>query len=300
MVHREADEAQGASQATRSNQGRGSWSVGHFERRAVLRSRAPMIADARGGDVGVTEPFLRLGDIGLVIERVGGGGRAQRMRADLEADLRRIDPHEAIDAIRGDCVLQPPGAVVAHGAEQRAALVEPMPGGVEIVVDQPLGAWMQRQIAGLAALAGGFQVRDAFARVPKILDLQLAQLIAPQRMEQQRRQDGAVAPALDGVRIRRGEQVARRWSPIAGVLPQPLSVRGRSMPLTGLWVTAFFSQRYSNSEASEANRCRIVAPPRPRRRSSSRQAIRCARVTVRNSSGRKMPAKRTKSFTAFS
>ena len=59
-----------------------SSSVGDLERRAVLRPRAPVIVDARGGDVGVAEPLLHLGDVGLVIERVGGGGRAQRMRAD--------------------------------------------------------------------------------------------------------------------------------------------------------------------------------------------------------------------------
>jgi len=51
-----------------------------------------MIIDARGGDVGVTEPFLHLGDVGLVIERIGGGRRAQRMRADLEPELRRVGP----------------------------------------------------------------------------------------------------------------------------------------------------------------------------------------------------------------
>src|SRR5277367_6065201 len=56
------------------------------------------------------------------------------------------------------------------------------------------------------------------------------------------------------------------WSPIAGVLPSPLSVRGRSTPLTGLWVTAFFSQRYSNSEARPDRRAaefasaQLVAP----------------------------------------
>jgi hypothetical protein len=44
-----------------------------------------MIIDARGGDVGVPEPFLRFGYAGLVIERIGGDGRAQRMRADLAA-----------------------------------------------------------------------------------------------------------------------------------------------------------------------------------------------------------------------
>jgi hypothetical protein len=30
-----------------------------------------MIVDARGGDIGVAKPFLHLGDVGLVIERIG-------------------------------------------------------------------------------------------------------------------------------------------------------------------------------------------------------------------------------------
>ena len=43
-----------------------------------------------------------------------------------------------------------------------------------------------------------------------------------------------------------------------------------------------------------------LSNPHTRRTSSSRQAMMCARVTVRNSSGRVMPVKRMKSFTAFS
>jgi hypothetical protein len=65
-------------------------------------------------------------------------------------------------------------AVVTYWAEQRAALVEAVTAGVEIVVDQSVRARMQRQIARLAALARDFQVRHAFARVPKILRPQLA------------------------------------------------------------------------------------------------------------------------------
>ena len=97
-----------------------SRSVGDLERRAVLGPRAAVIVDARGGDVGVAEPFLHLGDVGLVIERVGGGGRAQRMRADQKPQLPRIAPHQPIDAVRGDRVFQPAGAVVADRPEQRA------------------------------------------------------------------------------------------------------------------------------------------------------------------------------------
>ena len=80
----------------------------HLERRAVLRPRAAVIVDARGGDVRVAEPFLHLGDVGLVVERVGGGRRAQRVRADLEPELRRIAPHQLVDAIGGDRVSSRP------------------------------------------------------------------------------------------------------------------------------------------------------------------------------------------------
>jgi hypothetical protein len=52
---------------------RPGWSIGHLERRTVLRARSAVIVDAGGGDVGVAEPFLNLGDVGLMIERVGGG-----------------------------------------------------------------------------------------------------------------------------------------------------------------------------------------------------------------------------------
>jgi hypothetical protein len=51
-------------------------SVIHLECRTVLRARLAVIVDAGSGDVGVPEPFLHFGDVGLSIERVGGGRRA--------------------------------------------------------------------------------------------------------------------------------------------------------------------------------------------------------------------------------
>ena len=89
----------------------------------------------------------------------------RRIRLTVQAGT----PSAVIDAF------QPPGAVVADRPEQRAGLVEAVPGGVEVVVDQPMGAGVQRQIARLAALAGDFQVRHAFTRVP---NPQLAQFLA--------------------------------------------------------------------------------------------------------------------------
>jgi hypothetical protein len=67
---------------------RDAGSITNLERRAVFRPGLAMIVDAGGGDVGVAEPFLHLGDVGLMIERVGGGRRAQRMGPDLEAKLQ--------------------------------------------------------------------------------------------------------------------------------------------------------------------------------------------------------------------
>ena len=42
-----------------------------------------VIVNAGGGDIGVAEPLLDLGDVGLMFERIGGGRRAQRMGAAL-------------------------------------------------------------------------------------------------------------------------------------------------------------------------------------------------------------------------
>jgi hypothetical protein len=54
-----------------------------------------VIVNARGGDVGVAEPFLHLGDVGLVIERVGGGGRAFGLASDLGEALLALGEREA-------------------------------------------------------------------------------------------------------------------------------------------------------------------------------------------------------------
>ena len=103
-------------------------SVGDLEGRTIFRPRATMIVDARGADVGVAKPFLHLGDVGLVVERIGRSRRAQRMCADLEPELCRVGPHQLVDAIGGDRLSEPPGAVVADRPEQRAGLVAGVPG----------------------------------------------------------------------------------------------------------------------------------------------------------------------------
>ena len=49
------------------------------KRRAVLGPHLAPVVEPRRRDVGVAEPFLDLGDVGFMRERVGGGRGAQRM-----------------------------------------------------------------------------------------------------------------------------------------------------------------------------------------------------------------------------
>ena len=62
-----------------------------------------------------------------------------------------------------------------------------------MVPDEAVGARMQRQIARLAAFARHFEMRHALAHVAEVLDLELGELLAPQRMKEQGRENGAVA-----------------------------------------------------------------------------------------------------------
>src|SRR3954447_4082189 len=76
-------------------------------------------------------------------------------------------------------------------------------------MNERMGAGMQRHIAGLAAFAGHLEMGHALARVPEVPNLELAQFFAAQRMEQQRRENGAVALAANAVVGWRVEQLTR-------------------------------------------------------------------------------------------
>ena len=70
------------------------------------------------------QPFLHLGDVGLVLEGIGSGGRPQRMHAEArdhlgEPELAGIALHDVlIDGRRVQGLGQGPGAVVFDGPEQ--------------------------------------------------------------------------------------------------------------------------------------------------------------------------------------
>src|ERR1700722_6363316 len=105
-------------------------SISHLECRAILGPRSAVVVDPRRSDVGVAEPFLNPGDVGVVIERVGGGSRTQCMHSDLESKLRRIGAHQLVDAIRGDRCFEAAGTDVPGRPKQCTADVSAMSGGV--------------------------------------------------------------------------------------------------------------------------------------------------------------------------
>ena len=82
-----------------------------------------MIIDPRRREIRVSEPLLHLGYISFMIERIGGGNRAQRMCASLELELPLICAHELIDAVRRDRHIGPAGTVVADRSELRAVFI---------------------------------------------------------------------------------------------------------------------------------------------------------------------------------
>ena len=166
------------------------------------------------------------------------------------------------------------------------------------------GAGMQRQIPRLAAFAGHLEMRHAFARVLRVLHLELAQLLAPQRVEQQRREDGAVALALDGVGLRRGQQLARlviaerRRLAFAAFRLRPLHAFDRVVG-DGVALAEIFEQRGQRREpvadraaaAGRAGSAHQVVAPGDDMRARHRREIPPAAA---------MPVKRMKSAIAFS
>jgi hypothetical protein len=78
-----------------------------------------------------------------------------------------------------------------------------VPGHLEIIVNQGVGAGVQRQIPRFFALAGDLDMQDAAACLIEVADFELAELFPAKRVIKQRRQNCAIALAFDGLLIGR-------------------------------------------------------------------------------------------------
>jgi hypothetical protein len=142
------------------------------------------------------QPFLHLGDIGVVVQRVGRGRGAKRMRANLETQPECVPPHELVDPVGGNGIVEPAGAVVADRTEEGALGVGRMARLVKIVIEEGLGAGMQGDVPRLAALAMDPKVRNTAPRVD-VLDLQLAELLPAEPVVKQGCEQGPVPEAFE-------------------------------------------------------------------------------------------------------
>ena len=57
-------------------------SIIYSKRRTIFRPVFPLIVKPRGGDIGMTQPLLHLGNIGIVLQGVCRRRRPQRMHAE--------------------------------------------------------------------------------------------------------------------------------------------------------------------------------------------------------------------------
>jgi hypothetical protein len=65
-----------------------------------------------------------------------------------------MGPRQPINPVTSDRPFKPPGAVVADRPEQRTVFIGAVPGSIEVIMNQGVGARMQWQIPRLAAFAG--------------------------------------------------------------------------------------------------------------------------------------------------
>ncbi len=178
------------------------------ERRTILRLGLPAIVNPRRRDIRMPQPLLHLGDVGLVIERIGRRRRAQRVRPDLKPQLGRVRPYHPIHPVRRDGLSGFRIPAVVERAEEGTAVGGAVPRGLEVLGDQAARRWVQRQVARLAALARHFQMHHAAPLLAHVADFQLAELIPAQRVIEQGGQNRAITLGLHRVADGRSQELA--------------------------------------------------------------------------------------------
>jgi hypothetical protein len=116
---------------------------------AILGPRFAPVVQARGRNIRVAEPFLDLGDIRFVIERIRGNRRAQRMNAKavdlgIDAGLAAVFAHDVvIDGIRIEPAVKFLGAIVCDWTEEGTGGILAMAGAREVFLDEPAAPWRE-------------------------------------------------------------------------------------------------------------------------------------------------------------
>ena len=175
----------------------------------------------------MAEPLLHLGDVGAVVQGVGGGRGAERVGAEArhrDANrLRVMLDHAGIDAPVGK---MPSFCVGFHSPKKRPLQILAVPSRFQVSVDSLQSRDVGRDIAQLTPLPLHTEMRHPLAQL-QILDPQLGKLLATQPVVEEGGQDGAIPLALQG--FGRGSIEERPGVPVAD---------GRGLPLVGFGARA--------------------------------------------------------------
>ena len=123
-------------------------SVFYSEDRAFFGFGVTPVVDPCRCNGTMTKHFLNFLYVCLVIERIGGGGRAKRMRPDAEIAMR-----ETIDRGR---IERPASGIILEWPEERPC---GMPCFFEVLLDEALGFGLDGHIANFRALPVDFEVK---------------------------------------------------------------------------------------------------------------------------------------------
>jgi hypothetical protein len=106
----------------------------------------------------MAQSFLHLGNVGFILESVGGGGGPQGMHAEAEDHVGEDElvgialPNVVLHRHRVQGLRQGLGVVVFNRPKQRPVELLGMPGGLQIGGDEPLRQDTQQQVAHLIPL----------------------------------------------------------------------------------------------------------------------------------------------------
>ena len=133
-------------------------SVFHLECRTLLGPALPAVIQPRGGNVGMPEPLLHLGNIGVVRQGIGRRGGTQGMHAKsvyigIDAHHRTVALYNAlVHRIRMQVLREYLGDVVLHRPKERTIEILLVLGLFQILGDESLCFQAHRDVAHLTAI----------------------------------------------------------------------------------------------------------------------------------------------------
>ena len=156
------------------------------------------------------QPFLDLSDISTVFEGVGGRRGTKGVGAEGfhgDADGFGVVHHDVpVDRVAGEGFFEVPVGT-PDWSEEGSRVVIPMSRGIEVVLDEAKGPWVDGRVAELSALSMHCECHDAPA-LDEVLDLEGAEFRPAQAVVEKDGKDGSVAFPLEGRWVRSVEELS--------------------------------------------------------------------------------------------